>query len=369
MPVKLTQEQAKQNIKEYNNEYELISEYKTSKDPITLKHKCGHKYKPGRYKSFLEGKNKCPKCYPSQSNVGHSTKRITEEDLIKKIKDELGDEYTYISGFTKMDEKTSLIKHNTCEHEFLAAPKMMLGIKQTRCPICSNKNRGNYLRNDNYLEDILKDSIDGNEYKWLQEYNYDNKEKLEIIHITCNRTYNVRPNDFQQGYSCPHCSLEKRESYSIKFIKDILNKKKINFDEEKMFDDLKFKNNLKLDILLNDKNIIIEFDGQQHFSKKLAFTMENYSNTVQRDSVKNQWITSKKKYYFVRMPYNLNYEQIRIIIEELINKNKLSDKIIRDYNLYVYDNKEDLLYNSNLYYTGINKDYFIDNDMAVNKSI
>lgn len=197
MPVKLTQQQAEQKILEFNKEYQLISKYISGIKPVMLKHSCGYEYKIGRYKSFFEGKNKCPICYPSQSNSGHSTKKVTEEDLINRLKEQVNEEYSYISGFTKMDAKTSIFKHNKCGYEFLVAPKMFLGVKQTRCPICSNRNRGNYLRDENFLQKILNDCEDGNEYQWLDNYNFDNKEKLKILHKKCNRTYHVRPNDFQ----------------------------------------------------------------------------------------------------------------------------------------------------------------------------
>ena len=32
-----------------------------------------------------------------------------------------------------------------------------------------------------------------------------NKTKLTFLHLVCNKTFEMRPNDFQQGYRCPHC--------------------------------------------------------------------------------------------------------------------------------------------------------------------
>ena len=355
MPVKLTQEQAEQNIINFNSEYRLISEYISARKPVSLQHKCGKQYKIGRYKSFLEGKNKCPICYPSQSNAGHSTKRVSEEDMINRLKEQLGEEYTYIKGYTKMSEKTSIIRHNTCGTEFLVAPKMMLGIKQTRCPECSNKKRGSHLRDDNYLENILSTQVYGKDYEWLEEYNGDNKEKLKILHKTCNRNYSVRPNGFQQGYQCPHCQKEMSESYNSKLIRTILeNNNNIDYKTEVTFDNLTNKRKLKMDFLI-ENNIILEYDGEQHF--RPTFSMEEFIKGKERDIIKNNWIMNSD-YYFVRIPYTLKDINITNIINELIKNNKLSIDTISKYNLYVYDNFTGSLYNSKSYYTKINKDYF-----------
>lgn len=351
MPVKLTQKQAEEKVKKYNKEYELISNYVNQKEKVTLRHSCGTEYQC-TFKTFFEGKNQCPKCKTKKESK--STKKITEEVLVERLKKQVGEEYTYISGFTNMANKTSVFRHNTCGKEFLVAPKMFLGVKQTRCPYCSNKNRGAYLRDENYLQNILKKVSDGKDYKWLEKYNYDNKEKLEILHLTCNRSYKVRPNDFQQGYRCPYCAEEAKESKGVSKIKEILQENNVKYEIEKTYNNLKYKDNLKIDFTIG--NILIEYDGSQHFSEKLSFSKESYEKTKIRDSYKNEWIKNNE-YIFIRIPYDIKLDDLNFIIRSIIF-NSLNEEIINKYNLYYYNPNKQIVLNEESYYTRINNNYF-----------
>lgn len=355
MPPKLTQEQARTKVKTYNNEYELISEYKTQKEKVILRHSCGHGYSV-IFKTFFENKNKCPKCYPTNTNKGkNKIAKVTEEILKQRIKEQVDIEYEYISGFTTMDKKTSIFKHNECGKTFLVAPKMFLGVKQTRCPHCANKKRGEHLRDENYLQDILDSSSDGNNYQWLQSYNNDNKQKLLIKHLECNRDYRVRPNDFQQGYRCPYCSSEKNESEGSKNIRLLLDDSNVEYRTEISFKDLKYKESLKFDYIID--NIIIEFDGEQHFkSYKSGYFADKYLIIRKRDQIKNEWIKNNN-YHFIRIPYTVPLDSLELIITSII-EGTLTDTIINHFKLYVYKPDTKIVLNEKSYYESINKDYF-----------
>lgn len=355
MPPKLNQQQAEERIKNYNSEYELISKYENQNTIVTLRHSCGHEYST-KFKLFLEGSNQCPKC--KTVIKGKSTKKITEQTLIDRVKEQLGSEYSYISGFTTMDKKCTF-HHNDkdCDKDFEASPKMILGVKQRRCPYCANKNRGSYLRSTKYLDNLLKKATDGKEYKWLGEYNYNNKEKIKIKHLSCNREYFVRPNDFQQGYRCPYCAEEAKESKGVSRIKEILNENNIEFKTEVTFDDLINIDNLRIDFSIS--NTLIEYDGSQHFSEKLAFSEESYKYTKIRDLKKNNWV-KENNYKFIRIPFTVKLDDLNFIILSIVF-NTLNEEIINKYNLYVYEPNNKVIYNEMSYYTDINVDYFNEN--------
>jgi len=193
--MKYTENELLERIKNTENgEYELISGSLDNgiNSKISLKHKCGNIYEC-KLKGFLnEGKSRCPKCKIVTHN---STKKLTEKDFINKLNKETK-EYKYISGFKNTRTKVKL-KHITCGNIFEATPNMFLGVKKTRCPLCSNKNRGKYAIKINYLDHLLQSASDGSEYKWLEPYKNNNKFKHKIKHLKCNNEYNVRPNDFQ----------------------------------------------------------------------------------------------------------------------------------------------------------------------------
>ena len=353
MSKKLTQQEAELKVSKYNNEYELVSIYTKGTEPATLKHKCGHVYTITRYKSFFEGKNRCPECYPIESH--HiSTKRLTEQDIIDRVKDQTKGEYSYVSGFKNTKIKMK-IKHNTCNHIFDVTADMFLGKKQTRCPECSNKNRGKYAIKENYLQSILDDSHDGHEYIWNDEYSGNNKDKHSLTHKNCNNTYFVRPNDFQQGYRCPYCSIIKNESYYVSYIKSYLEDNNIEYETEVKFDSLKYKNKLRIDFKFS--NLLLELDGIQHF--RSTFSLDDHNETKKRDVAKNNWAVHQNEYSFIRIPYNLDYSEFDIIISSFINGKPDIDKI-KEHKIYYYDSNADIVYNSYSYYATINENYFVE---------
>ena len=57
------------------------------------------------------------------------------------------------------------------------------------------------------------------------------------------------------------------------------------------FDDLIYKNKLKIDFVLIDFNIAIEYDGKQHFQTigSSDRALLEFENQKIRDEIKNQW--------------------------------------------------------------------------------
>lgn len=73
-----------------NNEYELLSEYKTMNDKVLIKHKkCGYEYEITPH-NFLDAGNRCPKCNFSKGE-------IKVEEYLKENK------YTYIPQYSFSD--------------------------------------------------------------------------------------------------------------------------------------------------------------------------------------------------------------------------------------------------------------------------
>ena len=243
------------------NNYLLISDYKGTSKEIIVKHKCGYQYTIKKANKFLnENSCLCPKCNTIKK---HSTRRKSEKEIKELIEKETNNEYSYISGY--IDSKTKIkIKHNKCNNIFECTPHMFLGKYKTRCPICANKNRGKYLLKENYLNSILD-----KDYEWLEDYKGNNKSKHLIKHLLCGNTYEVRPNDFQQGYRCPFCSNKEsdKEKELLEFIKSIYNGNILTNCKDII-------KPYELDIYIPDKNIAFEFNGLYWHSDK--FKDNNY---------------------------------------------------------------------------------------------
>ena len=264
----------------HNGEYELIGEYEKSNKPITVRHKCGYTYIVKSAKHFLqENGSQCPICHKRQKV---NREKGTEESFIKRLKEQVGDEYTYLGGYVDSHTKV-LLKHNVCGNLCEITPQMFLGNKQRRCRFCANKIRGKYAIKENYLENLLKDKKYGKDYEWLEPYKNNNKLKHKIKHLKCNNIYEVRPNDFQQGYTCPYCSNkygDSKEEYSmLEFIKENYKNKIIHCYKDGRYE---------IDIFLPDLNIGFEYNGCYWHSDKFK---DKNSHIVKLNYFKEKGIT------------------------------------------------------------------------------
>lgn len=247
----------------HNNEYELRSTYTGTSEPLTLYHKpCGTTYTLNRAKSFLnEGEGLCPKC-SKELRVKKPRVKVTEDNLQEVVNDRLGsEEYLYISGFTAMKKKCKF-KHTTCGTEFEIDPTSLTGKRRRGCPVCANKKRGPKVAT-NHLTQLLEDKPYGDEYEWLEDYGKDNKDKISIKHKPCGTIYQVRPNDFQQGYKCPVCSLTSsdEEEALASYIQELLPK------GEELQRNYRL-NGKEIDIYLPSRKIGFEYNGYYWHSDK-----------------------------------------------------------------------------------------------------
>jgi hypothetical protein len=296
-----------------NGEYKLLTkEYIGINQRVLLEHKCGYRYEC-KLKGFLnEGKSRCSKC---KLKVKKSNKKITLEVFLQRVKEQVGDEYSYIKDFKNMRSKC-LVRHNKCGHEWLVSPDMFLGVKQSRCPKCSNKNRGKYAIKENYLQSLLDDKFYGKDYKWLDEYKNNNKLRHKILHLKCNNVYLVRPNDFQQGYCCPFCKRSRGEER----IEIYLRSHNFKYKKQFKFDDCRNINPLPFDfaIFCEDPNdyILIEFDGVQHF-KNIWYT-DNFEKQQLRDKIKDDYCNSHDNIDLYRINYK-DYENIEKILDDIFS--------------------------------------------------
>ena len=324
MAKKLNQEEVAEIVSNmYNNEYELVSKYTLSKEPIKLLHKkCNKTYEVKRAKDFLkENKCTCPYCRVIKV---HSTKKLTEEIVIQRIKEQTSDEYKYISGFKNSSTKMTLL-HKDCNKKFKVTPHMFLGNKQTRCPYCSNLKRGSYALKQNYLNELLNNRDDGNEYSWKEEYKNNNKLKHSIYHKLCKNTFEIRPNDFQQGYGCPYCNANSSKE----------EKKIFNFIKQNI--DYKVKNNFRIDnkeidIYIPELKIGFEFNGSYWHSTK--FKEKDYH--------------LEKKNFFKELGINIYFiDEIDWLNKKSLIKNKILYLIKSSNATRIYARKTKVIFNVN----------------------
>ena len=198
----------------------------------------------------------------------------------------------------------------------------------------------------------------GKEYTFLEEY-VNNKVKLKVRHNICGNIYDVRPNDFLQGYRCPFCSSSRnsvRANLVSKFLKDNQIPHKVEFRLPKLSKLHRGKkgNFLRFDFYLPELKLIIEIDGQQHFIVR-GNTYFNYDEKgrIYRDWIKNFHIMRISNLSLLRIPYNLSPTIILNILENLNDIPNLAE----EFTLFYIDNASNK-YNVREYYLKRNMKYF-----------
>lgn len=245
----------------------------------------------------------------------HRTNRkYSYEDVIQTCKDRnyilLSTEFTSCANnidFICNKHKDRGIQHITYGH-------MLEG---KGCYWCGRERSENGRRNIVTLEQKINIcKMHGLEYVGS---NY--KDKLLNIEFYCLKHREVglqtmRYQNMKRGIcGCRYCEKEKNEvrSKGEQEVVDVLNFYKIRFVEQKIFTDCKDKNYLPFDFYLFDYNILIEFDGEQHYH------VVRFNGMNQEDAENNFEIIKKHDDIKTRFCVDNNIPLIRIPYMERSN--------------------------------------------------
>lgn len=329
---------------------------------------CKHEWK-GTPDSVLSG-NRCNVCALERSII---TRTKTHENFLKEVYDLVGEEYSLLEKYEKVNVKIKF-KHINCNKVFSMTPHSFLSGR--RCPHCFGTPK---KTTGQFKEEVFQ--LVGNEYEILSEY-HGNKVNITFRHLNCKTTtsytFKMRPNSFLSGHRCPNCSPSKKDTqdsftekllrvkgkdykliseYSNSWTKVLIHHKcgfkwsvtpsnvlndqdcplcfkmqkvskgerriikylidrKIEFEIEKTFPNLKYKKNLRYDfaVFFNNKMTLIEFNGIQHYIPIKHFDRESgFKGRKVRDNLKEKYA---KDYNipFLTIPY-WDYKNIPQILD------------------------------------------------------
>ena len=172
---------------------------------------------------------------------------------------------------------------------------------------------------DKFLEDCEK--IHGNKYDYSNAKYINTHIDVEIICKKHGSFWQTPDAHLCGRQGCPKCRASKGESKIIKF----LDENKINYITQKTFDD--FRNPItnkmyQYDFYIPSKNLLVEYDGRQHFmvgSKFGSFiTTENDLKDIQmRDEIKSEY-AKQKGIKLVRIKYTEFKNIVPILEKEII---------------------------------------------------
>lgn len=296
MAKRKTQEEFDNEIYEMvGNEYTFLEEYKGSTKSIKVKHNtCGNIYDISPL-NFKRSKG-CKKCnYDSIYKHKVKDTNIFKKEMYEKV----GEEYSLLSEYINTNTRVK-VKHNKCGNTYSIAPRDFL--KGSRCSKCQNeKDRMTQEEWDYKVYELIK-----NEYTFLEHYK-GNGIKISVRHNICNHEYKVKPNNFITGHRCPLC----KSSIGERLISEYLEGNDIAYIPQHTFDDLKGKKGkYRYDFYLPEYNILIEYQGIQHY-KPISFFggIDTFNKQKNRDEIKKEYAV-KNDIKYIEVPFYVSNEKL-----------------------------------------------------------
>lgn len=288
-----------QEIKDITSgEYEVVENdedrinYNGKLTPLQFIHnKCGRTFraKPKNLRySFVHRGSGCPLCGQESSNKSraetihmkknegtNTRKRFSSlEEFWNEYHD---DEYEILSDSSEYKTLQTKMKfrHKVCGHEYTTSLTYFKNGR--RCPKCANEKRSNHLTPkrdiDTFREKFKSWDVD-DEYELISTEYIDSKTKFQFKHKVCGSIFEMRPNDFQQGYRCAECAkLKSRPENDIKeFIAT-------HYSGSILTNYRDLIPPLEVDIYIPEKNIGIEFDGLYWHQERRVGKRYHYDKT------------------------------------------------------------------------------------------
>lgn len=144
--------------------------------------------------------------------MSHSTRRKTFEEVkaaVESAEDIVGGQYRLASTSYANNKLPLDLEHHIGGevHRFEMSAHMFLS-RGDRCPQCRGERIS--LAQRGSLDDfkVKVATLVGDEYLVTAAEYKSNKTKLEMQHVTCGRTFSMRPNDFLTKDRCPHCKAD-----------------------------------------------------------------------------------------------------------------------------------------------------------------
>jgi predicted nucleic acid-binding Zn-ribbon protein len=212
--------------------------------------------------------------------------RVTsKETYIEKANLKHNNKYDYSKvSFNILTDKIEIICHEKDEFGrehgsfFMQATCHFQG---QGCPKCGNVFRYN---TENFIEKVLLRFPENNIYDY-SKVDYIRTEDKVIIICPIHGEFLQSPHLHLLGAKCPNCRFSKGNQA----VKDLLDKYGVKYEQEFTFEDCMDKRHLPFDFFLPELNMIIEYQGEQHFQpiygeEKLKYTQTH--DQIKRDFCK-----------------------------------------------------------------------------------
>lgn len=253
--------------------------------------------------SHLQGFG-CPSC---SNNL-----KLTTSQFIARAVKKHGHKYDYSKSVYKNRYKKINIKCKIHGSFFQTPLNHWYG---QGCPKCY----GTFKKSS---KEFIKDAIQkhGNTYDY-SKINYLTSHSPINILCKIHGNFFQTPHNHLKGHGCPRCNSSRGELQIEQWLKN----NNIYYERQKTFNDLKNpKTNKKLpfDFYIPSKNILVEYDGEQHFKlinhKNYKMNTKDLKNNKFRDRIKTDYAIHKN-IKLLRISYK-KFSNIDLILNKEIIK-------------------------------------------------
>lgn len=253
--------------------------------------------------SHLKGHG-CPKC---AFELVADNSRYSFEEFVTISNEIHNHKYDY-AKVRYVNNKTDICIRCHTHGEFWQSPSMHLSGQG--CRKCADILRGVRSR---HTFDIFKENanlIHNNRYEYSKVEYINSSTKVSII-CPKHGVFEQRPNDHLMGHGCPICS----GSFGEFRIRKFLTKQKIKFTPQMRFSECKDKKLLPFDFFLPVQNLVIEYDGIQHFEPVKYFGgVPAYIKNIKHDLIKTKF-SAERGMKLLRISY-VQFDNINNILNE-----------------------------------------------------
>lgn len=247
----------------------------------------------------------CKKCGIERSKNGT---RSTKEKFVSKANVAHNNKYDY-SKINYVNSKTKITIICPIHGEFEQTPTKHL---YSGCRKCA----GNVKYTTTEFVDAAN-KIHSNKYDYGL-VRYENITTKVLIKCDEHGVFKQTPHHHLSGKGCPTCNSS---SVGERIIKEFLDENGIKYEREKTFKGCKYKKLLRFDFYVPKINLVVEYDGPQHFKSVSKFGSDNLIMTQRRDKIKNEYCLRE----------GINLERIKYCSPLKLQK-RLSDLLVK-YNL------------------------------------
>jgi hypothetical protein len=248
----------------------------------------------------------CPKCGVDKNRI---INRLTTEEYIERANKTHNNKYDY----SKIEYKTSssrlLIICPTHGEFTQVASHHTTGNGCQKCGVIIKQHKTK-MDIEEFILKCTKNHFGIYDYSLIQELH----SIEDYVKIICKKhgIFSKKAKLHLVNGGCPKCILSKGALSVAHYLKHF----NINYEIEKSFPTCKFNDRrLRFDFFVEDRNLLIEYDGHQHFMiTRIKYDSdEKLNKRILYDTIKNEWAT-KNGYRLLRIHYN-SFNEIHSIIE------------------------------------------------------